>query len=416
MKYKLHIVQNNEQKVWVYDNDSNLFYDENGNELLSQFEQKPYTEIKPFTRQHNPYRKKRKGVMIEILLGLACNFDCKYCSQRLIRDKAHNAKPSDVEPFINMLLDAQVEPYQFQLWGGEPLVYWKTIEVLVPELRKYWPNASIYFPTNGSLLTKEKIDFIKKYDIQFSISHDGCFDNNRDYDILNDDRVMEAIKYARQTLRNGQLSFGATLQKEALVPQKVIKFFRDKVDSKINVGVHNVVRCHNSADYLERECANISQDKLDEFTESIFRMLNDPNPDPYEHSYKNLRDRLVNTWINKRPKSAIGAECGQPLEDSFCVDMLGNLFQCHSYNVEHPQGHISKLDEYEPVGYSHWSNRQKCVDCLVIHSCRGGCPSSDDLAKDLSCPNLYAQHYGVFKGAVANLFGVYLSSVEPYES
>lgn len=411
MRFKLNIMQNGEPKQWVFDNVSNQFWNEKGELLLTEYQKTNYSKACQFTREHNDNKYSNNRIMLEILLGLNCNFDCVYCSQRMIRDQAVNARPSDVPHFIELLKQSGIEPYEIQLWGGEPLVYWKTILVLVPELKKLWPEVKIYFPTNGSLLTKDKIDFIKQYNIAFSISHDGCFDSNRDFDVLENPVVMEAIRYAREILPNNKFSFGATLQKEQLNPEKIIHFFRQKVDDKVLVGVHNVVRCHNSLDLLERQTIITDENSLLEFSENIFHLLNDVQ-DPYEFSYKNLRDSYVDGWIKGEPISAIQAECSHPTCGSLCVDIKGNILQCHSYNVQKPIGHISKLNEYVPLGYSHCLNYQRCKDCLVVHGCKGGCPSSDDKAKELSCKALYAQHYGIFKSALAALFGVYLINIE----
>lgn len=411
MRFKLNVMQNGEQKQWIFDNVTNQFWNENGELLLTEYPKPSYRKAYQFTRENNENRYVDHEIMLEILLGLRCNFDCTYCSQRMIRDKAINAKPSDVPLFIELLKRSGIKPYQIQLWGGEPLVYWKTIKVLVPELRKLYPDISFYFPTNGSLLTKDKIDFIKENNISFSISHDGCFDSNRDFDVLEDPIVLDAIKYARQVLPNNKFSFGATLQKEQLNPEKVIHFFREKIDSKVMVGTHNVVRCHNSLDILERQAVITDSKALSEFSENIFHLLNGIK-DLYEYSYTHLRDVYIDGFIHSEPMDAIQSECSHPSCGSLCVDIKGNILQCHSYNTEKPIGHLLNLKEYVPLGYSHCLNYQRCKDCLVVHGCKGGCPSSDDKAKELSCKALYAQHYGVFKSALAALFGVYLINIE----
>lgn len=412
MKFRLNVVQNSQNYTWIFDNVTNRFYDHNGNELLTEYEPKEYKKVIPFNRDHNEYRKSNNLTDLEIVLGMKCNFNCKYCSQHKLRDKCYDASPKDVEPFIAMLKRNHITANDIQFWGGEPLVYWKTIEKLVPRLREEYPKAHFYFPTNGSLLTRDKIDFINKYKINFSISHDGYCDENRDYDVLDNPVVKDAIEYARDTLTNCHFSFGATLQKNNVSPQKIIKFFKNKFGDKVTASAHNIMQCHDSSDPDTIQYTIVPEEQLKEVTENVFNLLNS-NQQAKGYSYDNRRDRLISGWIWKEPIDAVKSECGHPFDRALACNMRGDILVCHSARTDQPIGHLDYLSECTNHGYRHFSYRQKCKDCLVVHSCCGGCPSSDDEGQERTCPNLYALYLGIFKASMAALFGVYLKSVEP---
>ena len=163
MKFKLFALKDGQKVNWTFDNQTSYIFDENGNQQLLDFPERNYIQTFPFTRNFNPYKKSQSNWLLEIALGSNCNFHCKYCSQTLYRGQCYNAKPSDVKPFISMLKASGLQCHRIMLWGGEPLVYWKTMELLVPELRAMFPEAMISAPTNGSLLTREKVDFFYKY-------------------------------------------------------------------------------------------------------------------------------------------------------------------------------------------------------------------------------------------------------------
>lgn len=412
MKYKLHVMQNCVEKVWIYDNITNEIFDENGKQLLTEYPAQYYPVLKPFTREHNDCKKTKNLEMLEILLGLRCNFDCVYCSQRLVRNKAADATPALVPQFLEKLDKSGIKTNEIQFWGGEPLVYWKTLVVLIPELRKRFPDAFMYFPTNGSLLDREKVDFCKKYNVRFSISHDGCHDEGRDYDVLEDPVVLDAVKYAYETYRDG-ISFGATLQPDDLDPKNVEQYFENIVGKDVHVGTHNVVRCTDHHNQFEVDCATIDKDKLDQFSENIFKMLN-TIPQEKRNSYTNLRDRYIHALIKKVPIWAVGTECSHPYAQTLCCDINGRVVRCHThFDGKTYLGSIGDFDDINILGFDHFSNHEKCRNCLVVRGCKGGCPATTDEGRDISCPTMYAQHYGVFKAAIASLLGVYLKSVEP---
>lgn len=418
MKYKLNIIKDNCNKVWIYDNQTSEIFDENGNQLLTEYNYGKFQSVIPFTRDYNQYIKGKDNYLLEICLGLNCNFNCKYCSQKEFRNQAYNSKPSDVEEFINLLVNSGIKCHRIQLWGGEPLIYWKTIEKLVPELRRMYPEAHISAPSNGSLLTRDKVDFMKKYDMYLYISHDGCdnskrIDKHDEYrDILDDPVVLDSINYARSILASDKIAFGVTPTHGNTNVEHIIKFFRNKFKSNINVSTHNIVRCHNSFDEEQVKFSTLSNNDLKEYSESVFNVLNYRDQYPEEYSLHRKLDYFINTLIFKEPFDAIRAECELPFSTGMIVDMKGNILQCHNHSSKVKYGHLSDLSKATPLGYNHLSNKERCRGCLIAHGCKGGCPSADDKANELACPNLYALWYGIFKSAIAALFGAYLVSVE----
>ena len=420
MKFKLYVIKNGERKTWVYDNEDNSFYDENGNELLTEYKvnRTVYETIKQFSPTQSSYYYKKEFGLLEIMLGANCNFDCFYCSQRTFKDKFHSSRPSDVPSFIEKIKEAGIIPHEIQLWGGEPLVYWKTIEKLVPELRKLFPDINISFPTNGSLLTRDKVDFVKKWNVRFWVSHDGCGNSGREYDghddIMNDPVVFDAILYAQKTLPPMGISFKATYTHGNCNAEKIIKFFHKKIDPKAKVSLNNVVLCHDSSNPISVESSKLdSADKRD-LTESTFNMLNQTNQNEIDISTPSVRDSLVNCFINRAKQETVDCECGLPTGKSVTVDLTGNILDCHNFTPTHEKRDIRDIEKYQPLGYHHFTQRlANCKDCLVLFSCLGACPRIDNVSHKLTCENSYALHYGVFKAAIASLFGVFLDKVEP---
>jgi uncharacterized protein len=58
-------------------------------------------------------------------------------------------------------------------YGGEPLLAWDTIKKWSPKMREAWPKGRVSITTNGSLMDKEKMEFMDEHDIGILFSIDG---------------------------------------------------------------------------------------------------------------------------------------------------------------------------------------------------------------------------------------------------
>ena len=416
MQYELEILDNGTTKFWYYDVNTNTFYDENQNELLTEYDclKTNRQDAILFSKESSSYKYNKNPQLLEIMLGLKCNFNCFYCSQRTVRDKLYSSSPKDVEPFINLLKATEIKTKRIQLWGGEPLVYWKVIKKLVPALKELYPDVQISFPTNGSLLTRDKIDFIKQYDMQFWISHDGCNNEGREadghLDILQDPVVLDAIQYAKQVLSNGAISFKSTFTHNNTDVRKIIKFFKNTLGKDTFVSTGNVVFCHDASNELSVKSSILTENDKQILSDSIFDTL-DATP-KVDGTLHNQYESLRYSFLERRSATKVTCECGGPIDKgSLVIDMLGNIQICHTFPViTGTQRNIAKdLCNYQKLGYTHAFNREtSCKDCLVLHSCKGGCPGLSSKEHKLACPNLFAMHYGIFRAAFSSIFGKYL--------
>lgn len=415
-KFKLYALNNGQQEHWIFDTARCKVYDNSGKELLTQFPAMDTPHTIPFTRDHNPNKKGQENNLLEISLGFNCNFKCEYCSQNLLKNKAYSSKPSDVAPFLAKLDASGLRPTKIQLWGGEPFVYWKTMEVLIPGLRQRFPEASISVTTNGSLITKEKIDFLMQYGIDIFLSHDGPVNDFRYKDVLKDPTIVEAFRHLIEKYGLEHFQIGTTLGKGNTDVIKVAHFFEQIFHTgyKLSIGVHNVVRCHDSKDINQVLACTLSDLDLQTYTNSIFTALNSPHVNYYGCSSLEFRlQYAIECLIIKEPIESVTAECRMPFSDGLLTDMQGNILTCHNHATqEYTCGKLDDLSSVHAIGYNFWANKKRCVNCPVIHFCKGGCPSADDKANELACPNLKALYMGILKALFARMFGIYVQRVE----
>jgi uncharacterized protein len=140
------------------------------------------------------------------------------------------------------------QPQDIQLWGGEPLVYIRTLKPLVQELKHLYPSAKFTTITNGWLLTPEINDWIIDNDIGVSISHDGPGQKYRGPDPFDDPEKWDAIMdlYRRKKAAGDPMSFGAMIHAQNPDRAAVAAWLREKLqDPEINIGEGAVIEVYD---------------------------------------------------------------------------------------------------------------------------------------------------------------------------
>ena len=64
---------------------------------------------------------------IFLMLGSACNLQCKYCLQHDMADNDSKKVNAPVIDWIKKQVQYQSIPIKITFYGGEPLVYWDAI-------------------------------------------------------------------------------------------------------------------------------------------------------------------------------------------------------------------------------------------------------------------------------------------------
>lgn len=128
----------------------------------------------------NYYKKhalKREGMINTIFLipSFKCNLRCKYCLVYNTADslKVLNMSKDVVDIFFDKYLmykkTKNIKDCQIIFYGGEPLYNWNLIVYVI---NKFSKRNDMHFSivTNGTLLTADKLDFIKNNCIDLAIS------------------------------------------------------------------------------------------------------------------------------------------------------------------------------------------------------------------------------------------------------
>ena len=323
-----------------------------------------------------------------------CNFACKYCHYS---DEMH-MKPGTMdlklaELFIKNISDSiNYKNITFMFHGGEPLlVGLDYYEEIVHFQKKYLKRKSYTnsFQTNGSLINKELINFIKKNNFSLSISLDG----------------PKKINDSNRIYKNGSGSFDTIINGLNILNSKKQKF---------NI---LVVYCDLMID--SREMYFFFKE-LNGLITLDFLPMRANHETPFQVNYGYFLINLFNLWFND-PKcqfdirilssiihSLLGLTpnlCvlrGSCITNShlFSLDPYGNVYPCDNdtySNVLLGNIQTNKIDDLfgnhsvrRKLSNFEIKKYQACHFCEWYPHCHGGCPDHYDVSKK---QNAYCEDY-----------------------
>ena len=298
-----------------------------------------------------------------LMLGSACNMSCRHCTQTPI--KGNVAFPTtelskDVLDFIVKWDNAGGGRLYF--WGGEPLLYWGTIQKLIDEFEKFGvSNISYRIFTNGLLLTKEIVRYCNAHNIWVIMSYDAP---------------------------------NPLAARNAMPLERNIEAFLLAEKRTVN-GVYNALNCDMVAafKYLESKFPNT------EVTLGFISVLWDIPKDLYAFGkgevrkavkdlfeyYKETRDSNVHRWFETKLRRGNYFSIEEfmlspfppcaPGRISLSIDFAGNIIRCHNDNKV-----IANIkDDYSDILKAHemeWLKLlpRNCAGCECLSLCRSICP------------------------------------------
>jgi uncharacterized protein len=363
--------------------------------------------------------------VVKIQLGLSCNFECDYCSQRFV-PHADSTNPNDVQPFVDNMsswfdggTDGLGAGTKFEYWGGEPFVYWKTMKPLAEAIAKKYPNTEHLVITNGSLLDKEKIDWLEEYKFTISISHDGPGQHVRGPDPLDDPKSKEAIiEMFRRLAPKGKTSFNSMINSKNISREDISKFFENFV--RDNIGEEYLQYLHiGEGGFVDAyDEGGLNNSLLDSEEDIKYRNF----------AYMEIRDAktsrflsinqkvesFINGIVSGRRIESLAQKCGMDKSSNIALDLKGNVLTCQNVSaisnnpagVSHHIGHINDLESIDVSATStHWSDRDECPKCPVVHLCKGACMFLSGELWEASCNNAFSDNIIIFANAIEYLTG-----------
>ncbi len=358
--------------------------------------------------------KKTAPKVLKISLGLSCNYECSYCSQRFV-PHADSSNPDDIEPFISQLTAAVSDaPDRIEFWGGEPFVYWKTLKPLAERLRGMYPDAQFMTITNGSLLDVEKNEWLDSMGFSVGLSHDGPGYHVRGADPLDDPEKKAAIMDLYGRLHpQGRISVNAMMHSGNTSRASVAEWLKERFGVGVQIGEGAFID-----PYDEGGMASTLDSNTDHFNfrTEAFKDLRSGLITNFQISHQKLAD-FVGSIRTGRKAESLGQKCGMDSAGNLAVDLHGNVLTCQNVSAAatapngqpHKIGHLSDLAAVEMRTATHWSQREACSNCPVLQLCKGSCMFLDGPLWDAGCDSSYSDNIPFLAGGIE-----YLTGLTPY--
>lgn len=357
---------------------------------------------------------------VRIVMGFNCNFKCKYCSQSY----ADKHKKTSVEEAVTFAIKfcetIKGDPGVIEFWGGEPLMYFKHLKAMLPIFRNRFPNTRFATVTNGSLITREILEFLWEYRISCAISHDGIGQYVRGEDFLLNEkkrslwlelwRRYEEAPVNKNTPRVG-VGFVVTMNATNPDISKNVRYIRDHFCEGVQV-MGSCCTTLGEVNTLEgyREVA-FTPETLDQMEKGVYKNLVDDNPRTQcAEIYDNKRD-LINDYSHHYNYYGL-TRCGADAKDRLFLKIDGTILYCQNYDVQNKEhGTIWDLDHVRIHGITKMYDRESCTHCPWIHICRGGCPSAKGKNFAELCTIYSAMFRPIFKNFIENVYKKRLVSI-----
>jgi len=411
MRFKILAKSARGEQTFIYNNQTSELSFEDGTpvRVAPDSREVRFNPASPFSKDEPA----GKGAIrtLKIQLGLSCNYACEYCSQRLVPHADETSK-KQIPAFLDKLSAwMPQEPTRIEFWGGEPLVYLKTLVPLAEALRVRFPNVQFGMVTNGSLLTLEINDWLDRMGFGIGLSHDGHSQYVRGPDPLDDPKSKEAIlDLYRRLAPEGRISFNAMLHRENLDRAAIQQFFVDLTsDPHVPIGEGGMI------DVYDTDASQYALTNRDEhiwLRRTTLAQLRDKRIMNFGLTYRRV-EGWINSFAHQRPATTLGTKCGMERPDTVSVDLMGNVLTCQNVSAAseapngqaHKIGHVDDLAAVKLDTSTHWSRRSSCPDCPMLQACMGNCMFLEGKNFWSSCENSYNDHVAFFAFAIELVTG-----------
>lgn len=330
--------------------------------------------------------------ILKIQLGLGCNYSCSYCSQGGQKEEATSTQDAE-----NFSLDWVIGfPDKVELWGGEPLLYWKKIQSLTPKVRARFGNVTMSIVSNGTLLTKERIDWLYDNGFRIALSHDGPGQHLRGEDPLQDKAMADLWRYVFEKFGE-RASINSVLTAHNHDLFKLWMWFEERLGEGVRVNVEDIVTDYGGA--------KMSDAQLHEVYLSIRKHASTGLAMVFPRMRWAML-QFMETLAVEKPLAGSNQVCGMDRRDQLAVDLHGNVLTCQNAGAqEHTIGNVSDLGAVKLNTSTSYQHRPNCSQCPVVHLCYGSCMFLEDKDFESSCRSSYWYNKAVMEGVIKLLTG-----------
>lgn len=345
-----------------------------------------------------------KNITVILRMTDDCNLSCLYCYDKInrIKDRDINRKflnnIDKIIKYIKSFNRDESKNLNLILHGGEPLLLNDNIyEIFLGKVRKNIKNVSISIQTNGTLLTKKKMEILNKYNVRIGISLDGSDEyqnQNRVYE--NGISSFKEVEKSIKMLKENNIRFGIIIT--------ISKYNINKEEDIYNFIKKNAIYCNIRPAFPTKQGPNnfiIAADEYINFFKKMFDLW-------YYDNTRTVGLKQINEFYDEIVKilepDMYRGTCENSMNcfgNFISLDINGNVHTCNrtygdknfylgNLNETALEDILKKCNEMCERRKNKLDNSQ-CSQCEILKFCYGGCPANSYyLYNDYTEPFLYA--------------------------
>jgi len=307
---------------------------------------------------------------LRLCMSENCNMSCTYCyvdCKTKYASMPYEVAERAIKGFFQVLRKSGNRG-DITFFGGEPLLNWDVIQRSVRYVRKNDPERKIVkkmsIVSNGTLIDKEKIDFLKSNSVFVSISYDGP------------KNVHNKVRF----MKSGEGSYDAVIKGvEAMIAAEFIPG-----SLVCTIGDHNVNSIKDVVSFASEKNFYLSvNDAFAEPRSNVYSVSDDEIISNLYEALKHAQNIGVNidgTWKWAYEGLFEGAKSLRHCVASggeLSVDCDGNIKPCPGFDViygtvDDMEGAL-KSDEYKRISSRLVPRLKECRGCDIEGLCAGGC-------------------------------------------
>ena len=310
-------------------------------------------------------------VTVAVILGMQCNFSCKYCYEGSLKGKSAISDDTmrQLVSYVADFCPPAKEKIVFDFYGGEPLLYVKQIKSLCRAMQEVTKKRQMNFEcnlvSNGSLLKPELVKDLLSYGLQgVKVTIDGppiTHNHNRPYNNGNEsfDRIISNLAECAGLLKIG-LGGNYTRENYHSFPELLDHLQQNNLGPEALAYIKFSPVMQTTESFAPAEynsgCQSAQEPWLAEA--QIF-----------------LREAILKAGYES-PNFSLST-CMVDLESAFTVHYDGSIYKCPAMigNKKLSSGDIwSGMSDYQQQYHlNHWQKEEKCQSCTYLPLCFGGC-------------------------------------------
>lgn len=299
-------------------------------------------------------------IALNLILGGACNLRCPYCLQ----DENVNNRKGNPEEFLLKFKEfvhrnkiRKIKGVHY--WGGEPLLYWRSIKTVLLGLDRLGVDVDLHrITSNGTLIDDDYIEFVNQNPKILTVIslHDALITNEQ----------WKKIGRIKRVCLSGLVHHLKSRPGDYL---HIWEKIREITGREMPIGLypaHATDGCNSRYWLTKHDIAQYFED----FRDLICPLMS------FGHPYCRALVSGFMFEMNARQNSVMDSKCFNAKVLS--IDLFGNRFTCHHNNIE--SNKVSNIFERkvfigQPLS---WKLPEKCQSCGAFSTCKGACMITND--------------------------------------